>query len=90
MGVSSKDNLSQRLIESQRLYILIIDDEASLRQTLAKIRSEKPDLVLLDINMPIKDGFEVLTGLRGDPEIAHIPGIAVTAARVGSQDIVEK
>jgi signal transduction histidine kinase/DNA-binding response OmpR family regulator len=56
-------------------------------ETLAKIRSEKPDLVLLDVNMPKKDGFEVLAEMRADPEIAHIPVIIITAARIGSKDV---
>ncbi|MDR3573684.1 MAG: response regulator [Anaerolineaceae bacterium] len=77
--------LSVRLQNEGYLFISARDGE----ETLAKIRSEKPDLVLLDINMPKKDGFEVLAELRTDPDIAHIPVIAVTAARVGSQDIVE-
>jgi DNA-binding response OmpR family regulator len=77
--------LSVRLQNEGYLFISARDGE----ETLAKVRSEKPDLLLLDINMPKKDGFEVLTELRGDPEIAHIPVIAITAARVGSQDIVE-
>lgn len=54
---------------------------------LQKIRSEMPDLILLDINMPQKDGFAVLEELRGDPEIQYIPVIILTAARLTSSDI---
>ncbi|GAB4579035.1 MAG: hypothetical protein Fur0022_17730 [Anaerolineales bacterium] len=57
-------------------------------ETLEKLRAEKPDLVLLDINMPRKDGLEVLQEMRADPEIAHIPVIVVSAARVGSGDVL--
>lgn len=57
-------------------------------ETLAKLRAELPDLVLLDINMPNKDGLEVLQEMRADPEIAHIPVIVVSAARVGSGDVL--
>jgi len=38
-----------------------------------------PDLILLDIKMPIMDGFEVLRLLRGNPKTKHIPVIAVSA-----------
>ncbi|NUM44965.1 MAG: response regulator, partial [Anaerolineales bacterium] len=57
-------------------------------ETLEKLRGEMPDLVLLDINMPRKDGLEVLQEMRADPEISHIPVIVVSAARVGSGDVL--
>ena len=50
-------------------------------------RSEMPDLILLDINMPEKDGFEVLKEIRLDPAIEHIPVIILTAARPDPIDI---
>jgi len=57
-------------------------------ETLEKLRAEMPDLLLLDINMPRKDGLEVLQEMRADSEIAHIPVIVVSAARVGSGDVL--
>ena len=42
-------------------------------------RREKPDLVLLDISLPGKDGFEVCSTLKQDEELRHIPVIALTA-----------
>ncbi len=42
-------------------------------------RREKPDLVLLDISLPGIDGFEVCRILKQDPELRHIPVIALTA-----------
>lgn len=41
--------------------------------------SEKPDLILLDNNMPIMNGLEMLTQLRENPELKNIPVIMVTA-----------
>jgi signal transduction histidine kinase/DNA-binding response OmpR family regulator len=58
-------------------------------EALAKLRSEMPDIVLLDVNMPKKDGFEVLAEIRADPLISHIPVLIVTAARIGPQDVRE-
>ena len=40
---------------------------------------ERPDLILLDIQLPKIDGFEVTRRLRRIPEFSHIPIIAVTA-----------
>jgi CheY-like chemotaxis protein/signal transduction histidine kinase len=55
--------------------------------TLQKMRTELPDLVLLDVNMPGKDGFEALQEIRTDPSIGHIPVIILTAARLESADM---
>lgn len=48
-------------------------------EALVKMRTEMPDLVLLDVNMPVKDGFETLQEIRSDPAIGHIPVIILTA-----------
>jgi signal transduction histidine kinase len=56
-------------------------------ETLDKIHDELPDLVLLDVDMPHKDGFEVLKEVRQDPAIQHIPVIILTAARADSSDV---
>jgi CheY-like chemotaxis protein len=48
-------------------------------QGLEKIRSEQPDLILLDLMLPNLDGAEVLLRKQRDPDIRHIPVIAVTA-----------
>ena len=56
-------------------------------ETLEKVRSEMPDLVLLDVNMPYKDGFTVLKEIRADPIIRHIPVIILTAARLDPTEV---
>jgi len=56
-------------------------------ETLEKVRNELPDLVLLDVNMPNKDGFTVLNEIRSDPAIQHIPVIILTAARLEPSDM---
>jgi len=56
-------------------------------EALEKTRAEMPDLVLLDVNMPKKDGFAVLSEMRADPAIEHIPVIIFTAARLHPDDI---
>ncbi|HNO85617.1 MAG TPA: response regulator, partial [Anaerolineales bacterium] len=55
--------------------------------TLDKVRAELPDLVLLDVNMPHKDGFAVLEEIRSDPSVQHIPVIILTAARLDPSDV---
>jgi len=46
---------------------------------LDKATNEKPDLILLDINMPIMDGHEMLERLRSNPDIKDMPVIMLTA-----------
>ncbi len=47
-------------------------------------RSEKPDLILLDLAMPEMDGLSVAHKLKGDPDTKEIPVIAVTAYTMSS------
>src|SRR6185503_5673115 len=56
-------------------------------ETLEKARNELPDLILLDVNMPHKDGFTVLKEIREDPAIQHIPVIILTATRFSPTEI---
>ncbi|MCJ7655308.1 MAG: response regulator [Dehalococcoidia bacterium] len=46
---------------------------------LAKARKEKPDLIILDIIMPVKDGFSAAEQLKKDPELKKIPVIMLTS-----------
>lgn len=49
------------------------------RDALADIQADRPDLLVLDVNMPGLDGFEVATMLKADPSTATIPIIMVSA-----------
>ncbi|MBM4445900.1 MAG: response regulator [Chloroflexi bacterium] len=46
---------------------------------LAKARQEKPDLIILDIIMPVKDGFSAAEQLKKDSELKKIPVIMLTS-----------
>jgi CheY-like chemotaxis protein len=70
------DYLEQELEDSDYLTIAAVDGQ----EALAKVRSEAPDLVLLDIMMPGMDGFEVLSRLKADPATRDIPVIIISAS----------
>ena len=69
--------LMQDIIEGMTNYDLGVAKSGDAG--LALIREQQPDLVLLDINLPGKDGFQVLEILRQDSHTADIPVIALTA-----------
>jgi two-component system alkaline phosphatase synthesis response regulator PhoP/two-component system response regulator VicR len=48
-------------------------------EALEKIKTESPDMVVLDVMMPRMDGFEVLKNLQADPRYQNIPVIMLTA-----------
>jgi DNA-binding response OmpR family regulator len=56
-------------------------------QALDEIRARRPDLVLLDVMMPVMDGWDVLAGLQGDPELADLPVVMLTALS-GERDVI--
>ncbi|MEW6402122.1 MAG: response regulator [Chloroflexota bacterium] len=76
--------LLSRYLSNEGYVILTAADG---EETLAKVREKMPDLVLLDVNMPKKDGFEVLKEIRADAAIKHIPVIVLTAARIDPIDM---
>jgi CheY-like chemotaxis protein len=49
------------------------------QQGVAMAASEAPDLVLLDMSLPILDGWEVARRIKADPQTRNIPVIALTA-----------
>lgn len=54
---------------------------------LALAQSQRPDLILLDIQLPGMDGHAVARALKGDPELRDIPVIAVTSyAMIGDRE----
>ena len=48
-------------------------------EALEKVREHRPDLALLDIQMPVMDGTAVIREIRADPTLAHLPVAALTA-----------
>jgi DNA-binding response OmpR family regulator len=55
--------------------VTALDGEAALE----KLKSEQPDLIVLDIMMPKLDGYEVCKAIKGNPDTAHIPVILLSA-----------
>jgi two-component system, cell cycle response regulator DivK len=59
------------------------------QEALDMIAQAKPDLLILDIGMPVLDGFGAIEKIRADPEWKHLPALAATAyAMRGDRDRV--
>ena len=53
---------------------------------LNKTETERPDLILMDLGMPVMDGWEATRKIKANPVLQHIPVIAVTShAMVGDE-----
>jgi len=69
------DFLQQALEDENYELIVAVNGQ----EALGKIKSEQPDLVLLDLMMPILDGFEVLQKVKEDDMLRDIPIIIISA-----------
>src|SRR5580658_2486185 len=71
----NRDSLSRRLQRRGYAIVTAADGKAGL----AMAQVEKPDLVLMDMNMPEIDGWEATRQLKIAPETKDVPVIALTA-----------
>ena len=56
------------------------------RDALGKVRTSRPDAIVLDLMMPVMDGFEFLSILRENSQLASIPVVVVTAKDLTAED----
>jgi len=81
----AEDDLASRelireILEARGYEVVEVGDG---QEAVQKIAEKKPDLVLLDIQMPLLDGFGVLRQLRQDSRFASLPVVAVTSYAMG-------
>ena len=75
-------DLLVQLLEDDYEIAQAADGEEGVKQAAA----ERPDLILMDLGMPVMDGWEATRRIKADPELKHIPVIAVTShAMVGDE-----
>ncbi|MBA3872102.1 MAG: response regulator [Anaerolineae bacterium] len=60
---------------------------AFLRQEGRYAQESRPDLILLDLNLPKKSGLEVLAEIKADPELSFIPVVVLTTSQA-DEDVV--
>ena len=80
-GELNRDLLIQ-LLEDQYQVVVAVDGEEGVR----KAEQEKPDLILMDLGLPVLDGWEATERIKANRGLRHIPVIAVTShAMVGDE-----
>ena len=83
----NRDMLSRRLARSGYEVALAVDGA----QGVAMAASEGPDLVLMDMSLPVLDGWEATRRLKADPATRGLPVIALTAhAMSGDEEKARK
>ena len=81
-----EDNEDNRIVYSTILqhFGYNVMEALNGEEGIAKARAEKPDLILMDISIPVIDGWEATQVLKRDPETREIPIIALTAHALAS------
>jgi CheY-like chemotaxis protein len=78
----NRDMLSRRLERKGHSISIAIDGA----EGLSKARSEAPDLILMDMSLPVIDGWEATRQLKADEATRRIPVIALTAHAMASDE----
>jgi two-component system cell cycle response regulator DivK len=63
-----------------------IDEAENGEQALASVAKQRPDLILMDIQLPVMDGYEATRRLKADPALRAIPIIAITSYALGEDE----
>jgi CheY-like chemotaxis protein len=71
----NRDMLSRRLEKRGYVLAIAVDGGAGVAQA----KSEQPDLILMDMSLPVLDGWDATRQIKADPTTAKIPIIALTA-----------
>jgi two-component system, cell cycle response regulator DivK len=78
----NRDMLSRRLERKGFTVVMAIDGA----QALVMAVSESPALILMDMSLPVLDGWEATRQLKASPETRHIPIIALTAHAMSADE----
>jgi CheY-like chemotaxis protein len=71
----NRDMLSRRLLRNGFEVVIAVDG----RKGVEMATSEKPDLILMDMSLPVMDGWDATRHVKADPATKSIPVIALTA-----------
>jgi two-component system cell cycle response regulator DivK len=89
MVEDTEDNrqIIRDLMESVGYDLIEAEDGAA---GVAMAIEHRPDLILMDIQLPVMDGYEACRRIKADPELRHIPIIAVTSYALSGDETKTK
>jgi chemotaxis family two-component system response regulator Rcp1 len=80
--------LEGKVLNNLTVAIDGVDGLAVLRREGQYADAPRPDIVLLDLNLPRKDGREVLSEMKADPDLRRIPVVVLTTSQA-EQDLIQ-
>ena len=83
---TNRDMLSRRLSRRGYEVLLAVDGEDGIEVA----RAQTPDLILMDMSLPVLDGWEATRRLKAEPETSSIPIIALTAHAMAGDEAKAK
>src|SRR5919201_1068711 len=87
-------NMLRELLEEEQYRVVAVANGAEALEALRE--QTVPDVILLDVSMPVMDGFDFLRFRNEDPQLAQVPVVLVTNAKpherptIGVNDVVRK
>jgi len=100
LSVDDSKTIRMLVAKAFRPYDATVLEAGNGEEGLAVAAREKPDLIILDVTMPVMDGVTMLTKLKENAELKHIPVVMLTAesgrdnvmhiARLGARDYLVK
>lgn len=87
-------NMLRELLEEERYRVVAVSNGAEALEALRG--DELPNVILLDVSMPVMDGFDFLRVRNDDPRLSAVPVVLVTNAKpherptIGVNDVVRK
>lgn len=86
--VDDAEDTRELLAESLRSFGFSTEEAANGREALDRARAWLPDVIVMDLNMPVMDGLVATQTLRHDPNLGGIPVLLVTGS--GVDDLSKK
>jgi two-component system chemotaxis response regulator CheY len=79
--VDDEDSIREALTDTLEFLGYRVESAANGQQALAKVKSTRPDAIVLDLMMPVMDGWTFMHECRKDPDCVYTPVLVISAHR---------
>ena len=86
--VDDRDENRRLVVKALEPLEVLVDEAGDADEALSAARAQPPDVVVLDVQLPGKDGYAVCRALKADPRTRDAPVVLLTAVRRASQDAI--